>query len=195
MNADRTLDELKAVDRAVYSAIANTPTASLDEPIRRLSDAANYSRLWIGIAAGLAAIRGRRGRRAAASGLFAVAVTSAIVNQGVKRAYPRQRPDRDLEQVAGARRVPMPGSTSFPSGHSASGFAFATAAGRFVPEAAAPLHLLAAAVAYSRIHTGVHYPGDALIGSLIGASIGTVVGSMTTRMLRSRDSGKPGATP
>jgi membrane-associated phospholipid phosphatase len=30
---------------------------------------------------------------------------------------------------------------------------------------------LAAAVAYSRVHTGVHYPGDAIVGSLIGGAL------------------------
>ncbi|HEX8858742.1 MAG TPA: phosphatase PAP2 family protein, partial [Actinomycetes bacterium] len=45
------LRELGAVDRAVYQAVARTPTAELDGPIRRLSDAANHSRLWLGIAA------------------------------------------------------------------------------------------------------------------------------------------------
>jgi hypothetical protein len=40
------LRELGAVDRAVYSAVATTPTPSLDEPLRRLSNAANNSRLW-----------------------------------------------------------------------------------------------------------------------------------------------------
>ena len=52
----------------------------------------------------------------------------------------------------------MPRSTSFPSGHSASAFAFATAVGDELPLAWLPLHALAAAVTYSRVHTGVHYP-------------------------------------
>jgi len=186
MKPAQALEELKAVDRAVYAAIADTPTPSLDEPLRRLSNAANYSGLWIAIATLLAAFGGRRGRRAAASGLIAIGVTSAIVNQGVKRAYPRRRPDRDGEEVAAARRVRMPDSTSFPSGHSASGFAFAAAAGRYVPELGAPLRIIATAVAYSRVHTGVHYPGDAVIGSVIGASIGSVVVTATDQVLRKR---------
>src|SRR4029450_11478891 len=40
--------ELGAVDRAVYEAVARTPTPELDGPVRRLSGAANYSRLCIG---------------------------------------------------------------------------------------------------------------------------------------------------
>jgi undecaprenyl-diphosphatase len=65
-----------------------------------------------------------------------------------------------------------PASTSFPSGHAASGFAFAAAIGRDQPRLGLALRFLAAAVAYSRAHTGVHYPGDAVVGALIGESTG-----------------------
>ena len=68
----------------------------------------------------------------------------------------------------------MPTSTSFPSGHSASAFAFASAVGKEIPVISVPLRGLAGAVAYSRVHTGVHYPTDVIIGSIIGASIGDV---------------------
>ena len=55
----------------------------------------------------------------------------------------------------------MPHSLSFPSGHSASAFAFATTVGHMVPVSPPAYALRAAAlVAYSRVHTGVHYPGD-----------------------------------
>jgi undecaprenyl-diphosphatase len=79
----------------------------------------------------------------------------------------------------------MPTSTSFPSGHSASAFAFATAVGSEVPALAVPLRALAAAVAYSRVHTGVHYPGDVVVGSLVGTTIGEVAGR-TSRFVRRR---------
>nr|MCH9736887.1 phosphatase PAP2 family protein [Actinomycetes bacterium] len=153
----------------------------LDEPIRRLSNAANFSKLWIAAAAGLAALGGSRGRRASVTGLAAIGVTSAIVNQGIKRLYPRGRPDRDGGEVPEARHVRMPSSTSFPSGHSASGFAFATAVSSQLPVIGVPLHFLAAAVAYSRVHTGVHYPGDVVIGSLVGAGIGEIVAGVARR--------------
>jgi undecaprenyl-diphosphatase len=40
-----------------------------------------------------------------------------------------------------------------------------------MPGAAVPLHSLAAVVGYSRVHTGVHYPGDVIAGALLGAMI------------------------
>lgn len=172
---ERILRELGEIDRAIYGAIADSPSPSIDEPIRRLSDAANLSKLWLGLAAGMSLIGGRRGRHAAATGLISIGVTSAIVNQGLKRLYPRVRPDREGENVPEARHVDMPDSTSFPSGHSASGFAFATAVGSQLPVTGGALRFLAGAVAYSRVHTGVHYPGDAVVGSLVGAGIGGLV--------------------
>ena len=69
----------------------------------------------------------------------------------------------------------MPDSTSFPSGHTASAFAFAFAASSSMPLLALPLVSLAAAVGYSRVHTGVHYPGDVLVGFILGSVIGTTL--------------------
>ena len=43
-----------------------------------------------------------------------------------------------------------------------------------MPRVAVPLRGLAALVAYSRVHTGVHYPGDAVVGSLIGTAIAQI---------------------
>ena len=175
------LRELGKVDRAVYGAVADTPTTTIDEPIRRLSNAANFSKLWMGVAGGMALVGGRPGRHAAATGLISIGVTSAIVNQGIKRLYPRARPDREGEEVPEARHVKMPDSTSFPSGHSASGFAFAASVGAQLPVVGVALRFLAGAVAYSRVHTGVHYPGDAVIGSLVGAGIGGTLGAIARR--------------
>jgi hypothetical protein len=88
------LRELGAVDRAVYQAVARTPTPVLDRPFRELSNAANYSRLWLGIAAVIALTGGKRGRRAALEGVLAIGVTSATINLGVKPLARRRRPDR-----------------------------------------------------------------------------------------------------
>jgi membrane-associated phospholipid phosphatase len=186
--AARGLRELGALDRAVYSAVAATPTPSLDEPLRRLSNAANNSGLWLATAAGLSVVGGRAGRRAAVRGTVAIGVTSALVNLAVKSAWSRQRPDRAGAGVPAGRDVRMPASASFPSGHAASGFAFAAAIGRDQPWLGVALRFLAATVAYSRVHTGVHYPGDIVVGSLIGEGTGQAVAGLMDR-LSSRSEG------
>lgn len=167
----RAAHEAGRLDLAVYAAIAQTPTPSLDDVLSRLSRAADYSRLSIASAAVLCVAGGCRGRAAAGMGLASIAVTSTVLNLGVKTIVRRRRPDRLARSVPVSRHVPMPSSTAFPSGHSAAAFAFATGVGRIMPMAGFPLRGLAALVAYSRVHTGVHYPGDVVAGALLGSAL------------------------
>jgi membrane-associated phospholipid phosphatase len=176
------LHDAERLDTALYAAIAQTPTPALDRAMSRLSRAADYSRLSIASAGVLALVGGHQGRRAAATGLASVGVTAAFVNLVLKPLGGRRRPDRAAEQVPLDRQVQMPISTSFPSGHSAAAFAFATGVGDVMPRAAVPLRPLAALVGYSRVHTGVHYPGDVVAGSLIG----TVLAQLTAHALDRR---------
>ena len=180
------LRELAALDKAVYRAIAETPMPTLDEPLRRLSNFANDSKLWLGVAGMLFVFGGRAGRRAAVTGVVAIGVNSAVVNLPVKYAARRARPNRAAVDVPAERWVDMPTSTSFPSGHSASGFAFASAVAGTLPVLGVPLRGLAATVAYSRVHTGVHYPGDVIVGSLIGTSIGEATALVARKVRRRR---------
>ena len=178
----RWLQDAERIDVSLYAAIAQTPTPTLDRAMARLSRAADYSRLSLLSAAVLAATGGRRGARAAAMGLASVGVAATVVNVAAKPLGHRRRPDRVVEQVPVARHVRMPSSTSFPSGHSAAAFAFATGVGHVLPPAAVPLRALAALVAYSRVHTGVHYPGDTVAGALMG----TALAQLTTHALDRR---------
>lgn len=173
------LRDAHRLDAALYAAIARTPTPALDRAMARLSHAADYSRLSLASAAFLALARGPAGRRAALHGLAAVGVAASVVNLAAKPLGRRGRPDRAGERVPEARHVRMPRSTSFPSGHTAAAFAFATGVGHVLPSAAVPLRALAALVGFSRVHTGVHYPGDVVAGALIG----TALAQLTTRAL------------
>ncbi|MFM9369948.1 phosphatase PAP2 family protein [Streptomyces sp. Da 82-17] len=173
------LSDLRAVDGALYAAVAATPTPTLDKALRRLSAAADHSKLSFGIAA-LLAVSGPRARRAAYAGVGAIAIASTTANVLGKRLVRRARPDREGARVHVDRHVPMPTSASFPSGHTASAVAFATAVGVLLPGAAIPLGTLAGAVGYSRVHTGVHYPGDVAAGGVLGiASAAAALGVLT----------------
>ena len=173
------IQDAERVDVAIYAAVAATPTPTLDAAMSRLTRAANYSRLSLGAAALLSVAGGPQGRRAAATGLVSLAVTATAVNVAIKPLARRRRPGRDARDVPLARHVRMPVSHSFPSGHAAAAFAFAGGVGAVLPVAAVPLRALAALVGYSRVHTGVHYPGDVLAGALIG----TTVAQLTTHTL------------
>ncbi len=186
MTRPRWLLDAERVDHAIYTAIAATDTPSLDRAMNRLTRAADYSRLSLTAAALLIVTRGRPGRLAAADGLASIVVTSAIVNLAIKPLSRRRRPDPVGVEVPLARQVRVPSSASFPSGHSACAFAFATGVGRVLPREAAPLRALAALVAYSRVHAGVHYPADVLAGSLLGGALAQLT---TNALARRVDSG------
>ncbi|MFI2611057.1 phosphatase PAP2 family protein [Kitasatospora sp. NPDC018619] len=170
---EAVLTDLRAVDGAVYAAVAATPTPALDTALRRLSRAADHSKLSLAVAA-LLAVRPGRPRQAAVAGVGAVALASVTANLVGKRLVRRARPDREVARVVVGRQVRMPASASFPSGHTASATAFATTVGVLLPPLAVPLGALAAAVGYSRIHTGVHYPGDVAAGALLGFAAAVV---------------------
>lgn len=142
----------------------------MDRGLKALTTTANRSVLWISIAGILALLGGDRGRRAALRGVLAISLTSTLVNLPLKYLARRGRPQRrrgDRPPV-----VPIPGSFSFPSGHSASAFAFTTAVVREDPRLLLLALPLAGAVAYSRIHLRVHYPFDVLAGATIGTGVG-----------------------
>jgi undecaprenyl-diphosphatase len=76
----------------------------------------------------------------------------------------------------------MPLSTSFPSGHSASAAAFAVSVGRLLPGLRLPLRVAAGIVAFSRLYTGVHYPGDVVVGAALGTIVGWATSTVALRL-------------
>jgi YegS/Rv2252/BmrU family lipid kinase len=158
---------LGALDHAIYMRLTETESPTLDRAVTLLTRAADRSVLWLVTALALAAGGGSKGRRAALRGVTAIGLVSLLVNSVLKRAWRRSRPAE-----IGATVVRRPKSFSFPSGHAASAFAFATAVGSEIPLLAAPLVLAAAAVGYSRIRGRVHYPSDVLVGAAVGIAAG-----------------------
>jgi membrane-associated phospholipid phosphatase len=187
------LEEVGTLDRAIYAAVAESHTPRLDRAMARLSVAANYSRLSLASAALLGLTRGETGRKAAGYGLASLAATATVVNVAIKPLGRRERPDRG--RVPRIRQVRMPRSRSLPSGHTAAAFAFATGVGAVLPWEGAALHILATAVGYSRVHTGVHYPGDVIAGGLTGTVISYLVVERLERSGRTRSAPAPPEPP
>lgn len=177
----RWLEDARRVDIAVYTAIAATETPELDTAMRGISRAADLSKLWLATATGIALAGGQQGRPAAARGLISIGVASGFANAVAKPLSRRRRPDRLAHAVAGARHVPMPLSSSFPSGHATSAFAFATGVSHVLPSLSAPMRAAATLVGYSRVHTGVHYPGDVLAGAFLGITLAELTNQLLDR--------------
>lgn len=167
---------LGTLDREVFDAVADSPSPLLDAAMPALSRAADHSKLWIVLAAALAA-GPPSARRGAGRGLASLAVTSLLTNQVAKRVWRRPRPDnRAVPLIRRARR--SPGSTSLPSGHAASAAAFVVGVGLENPTLGMPLALLGGLVGLSRVATGVHYPGDVLAGFGLGAAVAVLGGRL-----------------
>jgi len=147
-----------------------------DEALMVLTRAANYSRLWLLVAGALAAWGRQRGRRAAGRGVLAIAIASAVANGPAKLLARRRRPSVHPAPTL----IRKPRSSSFPSGHSAAAFAFVTGAGGELPGLLLLLGPLACAVAYSRVHAGVHYPSDVAAGAAIGIGAGVLASRLVS---------------
>jgi YegS/Rv2252/BmrU family lipid kinase len=183
------LRPIGALDRRLFRLLTRRQRRSLDRTLTRLTRSANRSMLWLVIAEILAATGGRAGRRAAVRGVTAIALASALVNGPLKMLARRDRPVSRAEDRPPP--FPLPGSSSFPSGHAASAFAFAI--GASIEEARVlPLLLPAAAgVAYSRVRLRLHYPFDVLAGAAIGTGAGVLSGPLIRGVRGFRDSRQP----
>lgn len=161
------MGRLQNLDVRLFDRVAAAHPRGLDSVLPRLGRGANHGMLWLAGAAALGLSRNRGARRAAMRGIGSLALASTAANVVAKQLAGRQRPV--ITGVPVARRLlRAPITTSFPSGHSASAAAFATAVTLESPWLGAAVIPLAAAVAGSRVYTGAHYPSDVLAGAALG---------------------------
>ncbi|MEN9698918.1 MAG: hypothetical protein RLZZ301_116 [Bacteroidota bacterium] len=98
----------------------------------------------------------------------ATLLSSALITTTLKYSIQRDRPFVTYPEI---QQLTSAGSPSFPSGHTSEAFATATSLSLAFPKwyVIAPSYLWASAAGYSRMHLGVHYPSDVLVGALIGS--------------------------
>lgn len=174
-------------DRRLVARSADIPPTRADDALIMITRSADKARLWW-VIAGLLATRGATQRRAALRGMGSIAFASLSTSFVAKELLPRRRPAATA--VPEHRRLPRrPNSSSFPSGHAASAAAFVTGAFQESPATGLALAPLAAAVAYSRIHTGVHWPSDVGAGAALG-----IAASYATRHWWPVHDDRPGRT-
>jgi membrane-associated phospholipid phosphatase len=155
------------VDLALYKRVRSLAHApERVRWVRRYSRLGEHGAVWLGIgllgAAGDAQRRGRWVRATACVG------SAYVLSTSIKMAIGRRRPMiEDLPHL-----MATPTGLSFPSSHSTSSFAAATAFGELLPRG--PLLGAAAAMAFSRLYLGVHYPSDVAAGAALGTAIGSL---------------------
>jgi len=100
----------------------------------------------------------------------------------LKYTVKRERPPRGYKPRIWKKERITP---SFPSGHTASSFAFATVMGEKYPEYRISLLIYALLSGYSQVYVGNHYPLDVLAGGLIGYGVGRLCLHLEEEILRS----------
>lgn len=170
---------ITVVDRLVLRRVVRCLPPPVGTLATWLGHAATGGGLWFASAAVLL-LCGRRGRRGAGSGLLAYAAASALANGPSKWLVRRPRP-AGAALVGLRRRGHAPPTSSFPSSHTAAGFAFAVAVSAELPAAAPLLVPAAIGVALARMRAVRHYPSDVVAGALLGIGVGAATACAVRR--------------
>jgi undecaprenyl-diphosphatase len=171
MNYDRHLERWTVHHRTVW----------LNPVFEGLSWIGGQGLVWLVIAAALA-IWWRRPWL-----FFQVVVAdfaAQLISYGLKEGIGRERPPEVYAAPKPLVHVPHDGS--FPSGHATTSFACATMLAFSAPRAAPAFFVLAAAIAWSRVYVGVHYPLDVLGGAVLGVLISIALRLLLGALRRSR---------
>lgn len=116
--------------------------------------------------------------------LISMLLTFLTGEIGLKNLVCRPRPCHTFPEIP--LLVACPASYSFPSGHSASGFAAAVLLFLRHKKQAWPALILAAVIAFSRVFLFVHYPTDVLAGILLGTLFASAVYLSYTCKIRNK---------
>ena len=126
---------------------------------------------WLWYLTGLAILLfGGDGRFTAIASAGSAALVGIGIFMLLKKISGRKRPC-EIEPHVWAHLLP-PDQFSFPSGHTMTAFACATAIAFFYPATAPALFFFAFSIAVSRIVLGMHFLSDVVAGALVGALLG-----------------------
>ncbi|WP_293954795.1 MULTISPECIES: phosphatase PAP2 family protein [unclassified Sphingobacterium] len=156
------------LDIRILESIAETRTVPQTQTFKVLSDINNYVQIAVPVGLLVAgAVNDDKIMRQNALYVASSTAVTALVNVGLKHLFKRSRPFKKYPNFISVRTA---SGYSFPSGHTSSAFATASALSRAYSKwyVVAPSLLWASSVGYSRMYLGVHFPTDVLAGAALG---------------------------
>lgn len=162
---------LLSFDRALYNSVLFGPHPPwLNAIMVFITVPENFGLAAVVAALFLLTTCGNTGRRLVVSLLAGVGISDPLSSFGIKSLVARPRPCHGI--ISDHLLKGCSDSWSFPSSHAVNIFCAATILSRIYPKASVPAYLFAAAVGYSRVYIGVHYPLDVIGGAVIGTFLG-----------------------
>lgn len=194
------ISNVTSIDHSLFHSVnAVWTNPLLDQAMIALSVAGNFGAVWFALLAAMAVFGGKAGRKMALAGFAAFAIGFAS-SELVKELTLRPRPLPALDHVR--LLVAEPVTYAFPSGHATDAFAatsgVALAARRLlgrVPPSGWAMLALAAAISYSRVYVGVHWPTDVVAGAILGLGSGWAGARLALRRRPAGDAREAGGTP
>jgi undecaprenyl-diphosphatase len=199
------VDQLAHLDTLLFNYLNHLSSAPWLDAVMTTITRIRYWRVPIGILGALLFFfGGRKGKTVVLLLIPAIALSDVVSAKAIKHVFERVRPCDALPDVR--QLVHCGSSPSFPSNHAFNMFTAATILARFYSwRAGLAAFTVAAAVGYSRVYVGVHYPLDVLGGAALGVLWGWSVVWLYRRWAargggppaetghRSRPSSPPGA--
>lgn len=171
---------MNSIELAILDAIQGLRSPALDFVMKYVTHLGDAGLLFIILTALLLGFKKTRIYGAVCASALALDVLSVniIIKPLVARARPfTLRPDLLL-------LIAQPLDFSFPSGHTALAFAFASAIGAYSKKYQLWAYVLAGLIAFSRLYLYVHFPSDILVGAAIGLLCGYLARLIWRRSLK-----------
>ena len=168
----RSMQWFQSLDTALFHFVNGTLGNPLFDWLMPILSGGNGVMSWFSLVVAIVFVTtmirgGARGRICALLVLIVIAAGDPLIIGSIKKAVARPRPCLALSDVV--ERLGCSASGSMPSAHAANWFAAATVLFLFYRRSGWFMFPMAAAVAFSRVYCGVHYPGDVTAGAILGA--------------------------
>lgn len=174
------IEAIYSFDYTLLSRIAAMRTDGLNVFFKAMTALGDHALLWLLLLAFFVLIR--RELRTSVSLTLALGSSAVLTNYVIKLLVLRPRPFVTYLELI-ALIVPSD-EWSFPSAHTATSFAAATAIFSYHKKMGVACYIAAALIAFSRLYLGVHYPSDVCAGVLVGILCGIICFKITEPLLQ-----------